>query len=573
MNILPILRVFIGTPGSHPVLTLVCLIIAGIFNVLSISLIIPLLGTLSMSGASGGSGLRALGAMLLSKLSIAQSPEQLLLFIGVAFTLKSLFVLAAMTFVSHSVAAVGATIRRRLLSAILDANLKYFLAHPPVTIANAISNSATSAAEAFNNACLAISEYLKLAALLVAALLISGYLIFVLISAGAVFGFLLARFLQWRRKSYREQREVNDRLLGSVHDALSNIKVLRGMGRVGPHAKIMEAIIGRLELSVRQSQFTRHRLNAVQDISIVVAVSAGLYAGMRYLDAPLPEMLVMTALFFLSGSILKNLQGILHRFNESAPAFDDCEKLIAEADALRDLRRGATVPTLNHECRFENVSFAYDDRPVLQGVSFTIPAGGITVIEGASGSGKTTAVDLLIGLYAPQSGRILIDETPLDNISIDAWRSSIGYVPQELILVPGTIFENVALGDSRVTREDACAALKLAGAASFVNALAEGLDTEVGNMGTRLSGGQRQRISIARALVAKPSLLILDEVTSALDRVTEAEICGNVKNLSGRMTIVAITHREAWRAIATHAVVIKGGRIVPGEGDGNQAGS
>ena len=170
---------------------------------------------------------------------------------------------------------------------------------------------------------------------------------------------------------------------------------------------------------------------------------------------------------------------------------------------------------------------------------------------------------MLTGLNRPASGRVLVDGVPLSEISNRKWRSLIGYVPQELNLLHGTIFENISLGDPRVTEADAWEALRLAGADSFARDLPHGLSTDVGEMGAKLSGGQRQRISLARALAVKPQLLVFDEVTSALDPETEAEIVARIAKLKGKYTIIAITHRPAWTTIATKAYKVKAGVVTP----------
>jgi ATP-binding cassette, subfamily C, bacterial len=190
-----------------------------------------------------------------------------------------------------------------------------------------------------------------------------------------------------------------------------------------------------------------------------------------------------------------------------------------------------------------------------------VPAGSITVLIGPSGAGKTTLVDLLVGLYRPLSGSIAVDGVDLRDVSLSSWRSQIGYVPQELTLLRGTIFENISLGDTAISEADVTEALRLAGATAFISELPKGIHTDIGTMGARLSGGQRQRLSLARALVGKPRLLLLDEVTSALDEGTEAEICQNISQLLGQLTIVAITHRPAWKNVATKIYAVKAGSI------------
>jgi ATP-binding cassette subfamily C protein len=194
-------------------------------------------------------------------------------------------------------------------------------------------------------------------------------------------------------------------------------------------------------------------------------------------------------------------------------------------------------------------------------VSLDIPARSITVLTGPSGAGKTTIVDLLVGFHQPTKGRILVDGTPLSEVNLKDWRTNIGYVPQELTLLHGSIFQNVTMGDPSISDEDVRAALKIAGLLDFVDALPDGVATDVGQMGTKLSGGQRQRISLARALVLRPRLLILDEVTSALDHDTEQAICNSVAALSRQFTVVAITHRPAWLSIADRVYRVSDGQV------------
>ena len=198
----------------------------------------------------------------------------------------------------------------------------------------------------------------------------------------------------------------------------------------------------------------------------------------------------------------------------------------------------------------------------LDRLNLELPAQSLTVITGPSGSGKTTLTDLLVGLYQPQSGRILIDGVPLSEIDLKAWRRLIGYVPQDLILFHDTIEANVTLGDPNLGKEEARRALEDAGAWEFVGASPEGMERMVGEKGVKLSGGQRQRIALARALAGRPRLLILDEVTSALDPDTEREICRNIGVLSAEITVLAITHGEAWTDIADRVYRLDQGAVV-----------
>ena len=241
--------------------------------------------------------------------------------------------------------------------------------------------------------------------------------------------------------------------------------------------------------------------------------------------------------------------------------FTTSMKTITNADNQVEVDFGTGDPQLEEGIRFENVSFSHGKKAILSNVNLECPARGITVLIGPSGAGKTTIVDLIIGFYLPAHGRILIDGMSIADVQLSKWRNKIGYVPQELTLLKGTVLENIALGDHSISADHVIEALRLAGALGFVEALPNGVHTDIGTMGAKLSGGQRQRISLARALVLKPKLLLLDEVTSALDDATEAEICDNIMQLSGKFTIVAITHRPAWTRIAKRLYRVLDGRV------------
>ncbi len=221
--------------------------------------------------------------------------------------------------------------------------------------------------------------------------------------------------------------------------------------------------------------------------------------------------------------------------------------------------------------QFENVGVRYGMGPeVLRDLTFTIEPRSFQFLTGPSGAGKTTLIDLVLGLHRPQAGRILIDGVDLAEVDLQAWREQVGYVPQELILFHDSVFENLTLGDPAYGPADVEEALRLAGADRFVDQLPEGTGTMVGNKGARLSGGQRQRVALARALLRKPRLLVLDEVTSALDPESELAICRNIEDLRSRMTVLAVTHRPAFLDIATRVfelgeggVRVRGGQEVP----------
>jgi ATP-binding cassette subfamily C protein len=291
-------------------------------------------------------------------------------------------------------------------------------------------------------------------------------------------------------------------------------------------------------------------------------MAIGLYIVLVYWRLPLATTMVLA---FLLARIVKQVNKVQQQYQEMAileSAYWSLQETIQKTEQAHETTLGSQVPSLKHGIRLDRVSFAYQEDWVLRNASLTFPSGLFTAIVGPSGAGKTTIVDLVTALLRPQQGEIWVDDLPLEEVDIRRWRGMIGYVPQETVLLHDTVLFNVTLGDPELNEEDAEYALRAAGAWQFVTAMPRGMYSTVGERGGGLSGGERQRIAIARALVRKPKLLILDEPTSAMDRNSEAAICETLQQLSGDYTILAISHQPALLTAADRAYRLQDGVAV-----------
>ena len=556
-------RIFFGAERGKSVILLICLVLASFAEALSFGALVPALGLVGGQTGAGSNRINDALTAAFGWVGLTPTIGTLMLLITGSLIIKSVLMFFSLGYASYAKTRITTQLRRELITTLLDARWSYFTGQHSGRIANAISVDTANAGEAFLNAARFFAFALQSIAYIGLAFLISPIVTALALAAGLLVVVGLNVFLTVSQKAGSKQVRRTSDLVTFLVDTISNLKPLKTMSRQKSFEHLLTAKVKQLRRSILTRELSRQGLINTQEILTACVFGAGLYVAAVYWQVPLAELVVVGILVFRIVSALTRTQNNLQSALELETAYWRTRELIQDAKAAAEPDTGKKAATLKKGCRFEHVNFAHDKTPILKDVTFDIPAGGITVLQGPSGAGKTTIIDMLTGLNRPASGRVLVDGVPLSEISNRKWRSLIGYVPQELNLLHGTIFENISLGDPRVTEADAWEALRLAGADSFARDLPHGLSTDVGEMGAKLSGGQRQRISLARALAVKPQLLVFDEVTSALDPETEAEIVARIAKLKGKYTIIAITHRPAWTTIATKAYKVKAGVVTP----------
>jgi ATP-binding cassette subfamily C protein len=385
----------------------------------------------------------------------------------------------------------------------------------------------------------------------------------VAIVTGGLIALVLNHYVNVARKTGYQQTDRMIKMMNYTVDLFANIKPLKTMNRQGPMLASINTLSVKLKSAFLKRELAKAGLSRGSDALKAIVAAVAIYVSSVYFSIPFADLVVSAIVFSQILSVISKLQRMIQVAVTLEASYVRTHEAIDEAQQAFEPSTGSVQPDAGAiTCRFEAVGFSHGERRILNGVSLEIPPGAITVLSGPSGSGKTTIVDLLLGLHRPQEGRILLGNDPIETVDLAAWRRQIGYVAQELTLFHDTVRMNLTLGDTSVPEADIQAALEQAGASGFVATMPQGLDTDVGEMGAKLSGGQRQRLSLARALVTKPKLLVLDEVTSALDPATEAEIVENIAGLRGQYTVVAITHRPAWSAIADRQFIVQDGQVV-----------
>ena len=550
----------------HSAIMLFALLLAGIAEGFGFSALLPLLGSLSGNGlgpeaisSEGSSKLTYFVTHAITALGLSPTIGVLLLVVLAGILLKSVFMLLANKRVGYTVAHVATDLRLTLLRALLSTRWRYYLDQPVGGLANAFATEAERASQAYY--CGA-----KMAALLVQAIiygsiafLISWKAMLASIVMGVSLLYGLNRFVRKARRAGARQTSLLQSSLAHLTDSLQSIKPLKAMAREDLADVVLETETNRLNKSLRKQVFSKEALKSLQEPLFTAFLLLGIYVTIVYWALPLSSILFL--IFLIAGMVnrLSKVQQEYQKMMIFESAYWSLQAKIKEAEQEREAMFGSRMPTLERCVRLDAVSFRYDTFWVLKNVSLEIPAGSFTAITGPSGAGKTTVADLVMGLLRPQEGQLWIDDLPLATVDIRRWRRMIGYVPQETLLLHDTIMRNVTLGAPELSEKDVESALRAAGAWDFVASLPQGVHTPVGERGSKLSGGQRQRIAIARALVHKPSLLILDEATSGLDPESELRICDTLGGLRGKLTVLAISHQPALVDAADWVYRIKDG--------------
>jgi len=532
-------------------ITLVAMLSAGIAEGMGMSMLLPLLG-MSIKGGNvthaaghAPSALEEAVSNFFAFFGVHPTVSMLLILFVLSIILKSGLVLIANRQVGYMVARVATDLRLSLLRAIFSSRWEYFVHQPVGAFTNAYATEASRSAKSYLFAMRIMALLLNALVYITVALMVAWQATLIALSAGVIILYLLKILVKYAKQAGRKQTEQLKALLGLMTDTLQSIKPLKAMAREDMTQNMLETETLNLNSTLRQQVFSKEALRALQEPLTVIFFAFGLYVALVLLKLPMARIIVMV---YMLAKILKTLQRAQREQQSmviAESAYWSMRLRIKEAQEQPEKPGGNTPPVFNREIRLEHVSFSYDEHKIFHDISMEFPRGTFTSIAGPSGAGKTTIIDMITGLVSPDRGRILIDDIPMENINLRAWRRMIGYVPQETLLLHDSIFVNITLGDPAFSKEDVELALKKAGAWDFVSRLPEGMYTVTGERGSMLSGGQRQRITIARALVHRPALLILDEATSSLDHASEQEICKTLLKLRGELTIIAVSHHDA----------------------------
>jgi subfamily B ATP-binding cassette protein MsbA len=381
-----------------------------------------------------------------------------------------------------------------------------------------------------------------------------------------VFVFVLQYGFRVIRPIFRERAKINAEVTGRLTESLGGVRVIKGYHAEEREAGVFSTGVERLLSNVMKSLTMTSALGAISTtaMGLVFAIVMGLGGHLVFANTWTTGTYFQYNMFlvFMIAPIFQ-IVNIGTQLTEAFAGLDRTNEIMAELEENQSPGRILKIPPIQGNVRFEDVEFAYDpEKPVLHGVSFTAEPGTVTALVGSSGSGKSTIISLLCAFHTPSKGRVLVDEVDLAQVNLDTFRTQLGVVLQESFLFDGTIRENILFSRPDATEEQFFFACRTARVDEFAERFPEAYDTLVGERGVKLSGGQRQRLSIARALLAEPRILILDEATSSLDSESEAMIQAGLGQLMQGRTTFVIAHRLSTIRRADQILVVEGGVIV-----------
>jgi ABC-type multidrug transport system fused ATPase/permease subunit len=546
-----------GAWSRGSILLLVCLAANGLLEGLALTALGPALNAGLQSSQAGG----PLGSLLSSS-----DPDTAVIRSVAAFAVLgalsafATFLVGRLTL--HVRYAIEADLRRKMARALLDMPWLPFLEMRLGDIAKTTLLDGAQAAYGVINLLQAIGTAVVAVVFLAIALVLSPVMTVFTLLFGAV------AVLAYRRAAVRGGRHTTevsrstDELTRETTEVFGGFKYVRASGLTEEAWERMDELVGRVQESTLKSTLPQPTVRLLFEGGGVIFVAGFLAFSLLATSADIGTSLVFLAIFYRLTPRVTVMNDSLYMARVMLPWYASWKAVYQRAIAATEPPSGTLRPERVDELRATGLDFSYPNRAnVLSDVSLELRRGTCTAIVGESGSGKTTLMDLLIGLLEPQTGDVTVDGVPLREIDRGWWRRHLGLVMQDSTMFSGTIAENVAIGHAEPDLRRVQECLGMAAAADFVARLPEGLETQIGEGGSKLSGGQRQRLALARALYRDPGLLCLDEATAALDADSERLILDAVAHVKRDRAVLLVSHRVKTLTVADQIVVLADGRI------------
>ncbi|PQJ78056.1 ABC transporter ATP-binding protein [Polaribacter porphyrae] len=382
----------------------------------------------------------------------------------------------------------------------------------------------------------------------------------------SIFGLIALKSFKYIRPIFRARGKINAEVKGRLTETLGGIRVIKAFNAEEQESKIFEKGVADIFTNVKKSMTATAIMTSSSTFLIGLATTGVMGIGGYYMiqgTMTFGDFIQFTFLLAFMVAPIVQMSNIGSQLTEALAGLDRTEELMNMAAEEDDEERTIVLENTKGEIIFDDVSFAYEEgKEVLNNINFKVPSGSVTALVGSSGSGKSTIAGLSATFLNPKSGKITIDNQDMSKVKLSSYRKNLGVVLQDEFLFEGSIRENILFPRPNASEEELQNAVKAAYVNEFTDRFEDGLDTLIGERGVKLSGGQRQRLAIARAILADPRILILDEATSSLDTESEALIQKSLSELIKDRTTIVIAHRLSTIKKADQILVIEAGEIV-----------
>lgn len=529
---------------------------------IGISTVIPIFSFVANDGAKGTDIISRAIEKIFSLLNLGYNVRNLLIFVGVLFILKVVVMFAKEYITVYVVANYQKNTRTSIFSSILKSNWPYLskqkLGHLDQIMTTNI-NSISSLFSCFSTLVLILA---KVVVYSVIAINISLIIALSTLALGLISLFIFKPMFYKTKVISSKIEELNRTTSHYTNENVLGMKTVKSMNvesRILAKAKDYFDIAKKFILDLMIIRGITDVLLQLVGVGFIIVAFVFFYKTTAFNFASFAVMVYAVNQVFMQ---IQASQTQMHRIVTLSPYMNKVIQYLDETDKHKEMDLGGQDFSFKEQVEFKDVGFYYNQgRAVLNNVNFNIRKGEMLGLIGPSGAGKTTIVDLLLRLYVPISGEILIDGRNIEKISLKDWRENIGYVSQDIFLMNDTIAGNIRFYDNSLTDKDIKKAAKMANIYGFIKNLPDQFNTIIGERGILLSSGQRQRIIIARVLAREPKLLILDEATSALDNESEIEVQKVIEGLRGKITVLAIAHRLSTVINSDRLVVLEDGKI------------
>ncbi|MFH1822125.1 MAG: ABC transporter ATP-binding protein [Patescibacteria group bacterium] len=537
--------------------------IGGILEGIGINAIIPLFSFAIGNGEGGSDFISQAIETFFGHIHVSFNLKYLLIFICSLFVFKALILLYFNYLRIKITADYEERTRNELFQNTLNADWPYLSKQKLGYLENVLMVDVQHSANLLELISNSIMMVTSLSMYILVAINISLYISLITLILGSIlFLFFKPLIYKTRVFSYETER-MNKTVAHYVNENVLGLKSVKTMHVSDEVFKIGKEYFNKLKnLRIKVFLVSSIHGSLLQPISLIFIC---VVFALSY-KTPGFNFAVLVAVIYLIQKIftyIQQMQAGLHGFSNAAPYLKSVLNYQEKAKNSKEKIHGQGSFKFNDKLEFREVSFSYyPEKEVLNKIDFSINKGKLVGLIGPSGAGKTTIVDLVLRLFTPNKGTILLDGKDISKISLKEWRKNIGYVSQDIFLTNDTIANNIKFYDESITDDDIKKAAKMANIYNFIASCPDKFSTIIGERGTLISAGQRQRIIIARILARKPKLLILDEATSALDNESEVKIQKVIENLKGKVTVFAIAHRLSTVINSDKLLVIENGRII-----------